>query len=556
MASLLVRKGANPGQRVLLRNDTVVLGRSPDCDFSIFSPSVSRQHARLVRIEERWHIEDMLSRNGTDVNHVPIKARTPLKHNDTIRICDFEAVFHDSDSNAAVTTEEMPAVGTEPEDDLDDSSSMLATLAIRGSRVLDGLPAEQLRQIVDIGNRLFTTLELDQLLPKIAESMFQLFAQAERCFVILRDEPGDRLVQQEVRTRRLEDEAEARFSRSVVRQCIDGVQAFLGGDQPTDKRGVPRSDPILVLRSIMCTPFCTDDDHILGAIQLDTSDPGRRFTHHDLRLFVSLASQAGLALKNARLYQEMQKREQIERDLELAAQVQRSILPVRLPQLPGYEFFSHYSSALEVGGDYFDFIPLPRQRLAVTVGDVAGKSVPAAILMAKLSSDARTCLLTEEEPGAAIRRLNAMLYRYLCQTDRWITFAAAVIDPVSHTVTIVNAGHCTPLLYRHGSEQPKEAVGKEVAGVPLGVTDQPVYGVGKIKLKPGDSLICFTDGVPEALNARNEQFRAYGMYECLAGAGSLSPAQLGERMIKAVQQHAAGQTQHDDITLVTFGRIL
>jgi len=555
MAHLLIRRGANPGRRMLLEKDTVVLGRSPDCDFPIFSPSVSRQHARLIRVEDQWHIEDMLSRNGTYVNQAPISVRTPLKRNDHIRICDFEAVFHDSDSAAVSATETKMVSAAEMEEELD-SSSTLTTIAIDGSRVLDLQTPKSLRRIIEVGNRLGATLELDRLLPQIAESLFSTFPQADRCFVVLRDDSSDQLVQEVARTRKSEDEANARFSRSIVRQCVDRRQAFLGGDQSVDKRGSVRSDQDFVRRTVMCAPLCTEDNHVLGAVQLDTGNSAGKFTIQDLRLFVGLASQTTLALKNGRLYQEMQKREQIERDLELAAQVQRSILPGSLPELPGYEFFSHYASALEVGGDYFDFIPLPHQRLAVTVGDVAGKSVPAAILMAKLSSDVRTCLLTEVEPVAAIMKLNAVLYPYLCQTDRWITFAAAVIDAGNHTATIVNAGHCTPLLYRRSDNRLQEAVLKEVAGVPLGVTDQPVYGVGVVKLEPGDCLLCFTDGVPDALNARNEPFKVQGIYESLAGVGPLAPAALGERIIKAVEQHAAGRSQYDDITLVAFGRII
>jgi sigma-B regulation protein RsbU (phosphoserine phosphatase) len=553
MAHLLIRRGANPGRRVPLEKDIVILGRSPDCDFPIFSPSISRQHARFVRVEDKWHIEDMLSRNGTYVNNLPINVRTPLKRSDHIRICDFEAVFNDTDTMIALDTHEFSTRAPELEEE-EHSSSTLTTIAIHDSRVLDMQSPDHLRRILDLGNRLSTTLELDQLLPKIAQGMFQVFAQTDRCFVILRDEASDNLVQEVVRTRDPQDEAEARFNRAIVRPCIDRLQAFLGDDQSGGKRSLPRSDADALVRSVICTPLCTDENHVLGALQLDTSDRRRKFTSQDLRLLVGLAGQATLALKNARLYQEMQKREQIERDLELAAQVQRSILPAGLPQFSGYEFFSHYSSALEVGGDYFDFIPLPQQRLAITVGDVAGKSVPAAILMAKLSSDVRTCLLTEDDPVAAITKLNALLYRYLRQTDRWITLAAAVIDGGSQTATIVNAGHCTPLLYRRGANQVQEAISKEVAGVPLGVTDQPVYSVGIVKLEPGDTLICFTDGVTDALNADNKPFKVQGMYDTLAGAGPLTPAALGDRLVKAVQQHAAGRSQYDDITLVAFGR--
>ncbi|MBW3596027.1 MAG: response regulator [Planctomycetes bacterium] len=158
-------------------------------------------------------------------------------------------------------------------------------------------------------------------------------------------------------------------------------------------------------------------------------------------------------------------RERLALDLELARQVQRGLLPLRLPEIPGYEFFAHYESAHEVGGDYYDFILLPRQRVAVLLGDVCGKGVVAALLMAKLSADARFCMLTEPDPAAAVTRLNSLM----CQSgnDRFVTLAAAVLDPVNHTVTLVNAGHPPPLIYHRATRTVEEAIGDAMAGTPL-----------------------------------------------------------------------------------------
>src|ERR1700680_3188225 len=128
-------------------------------------------------------------------------------------------------------------------------------------------------------------------------------------------------------------------------------------------------------------------------------------------------------------------RERLKFDLELARGVQRGFLPLRLPEVPGYEFFAHYESAYEVGGDYYDFILLPRQRVAVLLGDVAGKGVVAAMLMAKLSADARFCMLTEPDSAAAITKLNSLINQSGI-ADRFVTLVAVVLDPGSHTVTL------------------------------------------------------------------------------------------------------------------------
>src|SRR5262249_8575208 len=279
----------------------------------------------------------------------------------------------------------------------------------------------------------------------------------------------------------------------------------------------------------------------------------------DLQLLRGVANYASIAMENARLHQEAVARERLKRDLELAHQVQLSFLPRSLPQVAGYDFYAHYEAAFEVGGDYYGFIPLPptasqtRGRLAVTLGDVAGKGVPAALLMAKLSSDTRFSLLTEPDPAKAIAKLNDLLHEFTCQADRFVTFVAALIDPEAHVATVVNAGHPSPLLYRKGGAL-EVAVTKEKTGVPLGIDNGVEFKACPIALGPGDSLLLYTDGIPEALDVRNKQFGLKGMQTALSGVGDATPKQLTGRLVKAAQAHAAGRSAHDDITLVAFGR--
>ena len=148
-----------------------------------------------------------------------------------------------------------------------------------------------------------------------------------------------------------------------------------------------------------------------------------------------------------------------------------------------------------------------------------------------------------------------MLYTNLRRTDRWITFAVAMLDASRHVVTLVNAGHCTPLLYRRAANTLSEAISNAQAGVPLGVEESPSYGSCQIELQPGDSVLLFTDGVPDALNSQNQQFRLAGVHASVRSGGPYTPQSLGERVVKAVEQHAAGHSQYDDITLVSFGRV-
>ena len=156
-------------------------------------------------------------------------------------------------------------------------------------------------------------------------------------------------------------------------------------------------------------------------------------------------------MENARLHEEA-----VARDASIAtwnwpSGVQLSFLPSSLPKVAGYEFYAYYQPAQAVGGDYYGFIPLPQGRLAVALGDVAGKGISAALLMAKLSSDARFCFLAEPNPGQAVGKLNDLLYEFTSPMDRFVTLAAIVLDPARHVVTLVSAGHPSPQLWRKGN---------------------------------------------------------------------------------------------------------
>jgi len=554
MAHLQILQGANQGQKISLEGkNKIVLGRSAECDIVINDPAVSRTHAQIMRLQGQCYLEDLKSRNSTFLNHQPVNTRTQLRENDRIKICDFVCSFHLDQPGKPLGTR-APVLETVQEES-ETSSTIEVALTDSREKILAAQPMTRVTTILEITSKLAQTIRLHQLFPKIIDSLFELFKQADRGFIIFLDEDTGQLVMRAVQTRRTRDEVTPRFSRKIVFHCINSGHALLSKDASTDPKFDP-SESIAEthIRSVMCVPLLArDTNRVFGVIQLDTQDRAKKFTTEDLKLLVAVGSQAAIALENAQLYQDMQIREQMERDLALARQVQRSILPERLPELPGYDFFAHYASALEVGGDYYDFIVLPDRRLAVMIGDVAGKGMPAALLMAKFSSDARYCLLAEADPAAAIGRLNDLVHPASQQIDRFITLVAAVLDCGRQEVTLVNAGHLTPLILRRATHKVEEAMVKHQAGLPVGVQKDCQYGSYPVQLRPGDCLLLFTDGVLEATNKQNVQFHMKRVYETLL-AGPCTPRAVGERLVTAVKQHSLGCKQHDDITVVCFGR--
>ncbi len=384
-------------------------------------------------------------------------------------------------------------------------------------------------------------------MPQVVELLLQIFKQAERGFLILVDAQTGGLDPRIFKARRPED-ADGRFPTSIVKECMRTVKGVLSNDPGNQFK----SDSAAGIRTAMCAPLWTEKGKAFGALLLDSYSTKKPFTEDDLNLLMGVAGQASIALANARFHHDALIWERYKRDLALAREVVKSFLPERLPEIAGYEFFAASESALEVGGDYYDMLRLPGERLAIMVGDVAGKGVPASLVMARFSSHAQACLRTEKDLIGAVRQLNAFM-QPLGLTDRFITLAVLMLDLTTHTVTLVNAGHLPPLLLRQANGALDDEATLAERGLPLGVADGSEYQAHSFALQPGDSLALFSDGVPDAMNAAGQRLGTPALRALMVG-GSAAPRELGARILQSVKDHAAGCKQNDDITLVCLGR--
>lgn len=550
MAQINFVKGANQGSTVELVGDRIVLGRSADCNVVLNNQAVSREHAVIRKIQGKFYIEDMKSRNGTFVNNKEVATRTLLKDNDRIKICDIILAFYENPPLAPIPEHMRTADDLAEEEP--DSSTVEATLSQSSKQILEAQPAEKLAMLLDLGADLSQTFRLEELLPKIVDKLFSVFRQADRAFIIMAEE--GKLIPRVTKTRREGDEGAASFSRKIISQCIEKNEAVLSEDASADKRfDLSQSIADCKIRSVMCVPLQgRTTPKPFGVIQLDTQDRFKKFNQEDLKLLLSVAGQAAVAVENARLHETIVARAGLERDLRLANQVQKSFLPKRPPLVPGYHFFAHYESAQEVGGDYYDFIPLPDGRCGIMVGDVAGKGVPAALLMAKVSSEARFCVLTEKSLSDAVYRLNEQMQE-AGMIDRFVTLGACLLDPANHEVACVNAGHIPPIVYRKATDKFEEGMTRDQAGFPLGVADGIPYESVAIKLEPGDGVLLFTDGVTEAKNRDDRDFQMEGVLNVL-NKSPRNPQAFVEQLVNATREFARGRKPHDDITVVAFGR--
>jgi len=281
-------------------------------------------------------------------------------------------------------------------------------------------------------------------------------------------------------------------------------------------------------------------------------DQRHRFTNDDLDLLASVASQAAIAVENAQLHEAAVQEQLTHHELELAHKVQRGFLPSEPPEVKGYEFYDFYEPARQLGGDYFDYIWLPGGRLAIVLGDVSGKGVSAAMFMARLSAEARYCLVSESDPVAAIERLN----RVFCESsweDRFITFMLNLLDPATHEVTVVNAGHMAPLRRLGAGGVNRE--GQEKSGLPLGVDDESEYEAYTITLQPGDLILLYSDGMTDAMNEAEEFYGEERFVEEVASAKANGVIALGQHMLNNVKRFAGARKQTDDMCLTMYGRV-
>jgi serine phosphatase RsbU (regulator of sigma subunit)/pSer/pThr/pTyr-binding forkhead associated (FHA) protein len=556
--------GHLPSQRhIPLTGEPLTIGRDAErCQLVIPHASVSREHARITRINGVYYIEDLKSRNHTYVNSRPITERTPLQPDDRIRICDYLFLFQ-SEGHTPPTPLPDYLRKQHVKEQEEEGTPEISTIEASGNPesvrdFLQTAPSERLRALLDISRSLSQTLELEPLLNQVAEVLFQVFRQADRCFILLME--NGQLLPKVVKLRRAREET-PRYSRTMVRRAFETGQSFLTEDASTDSLlGGAASIAELRIRSAMCAPMSSAEDQPIGAIQVDTLDRSRKFTQDDLHLLTIVGHMAGVAVQKAHYYEQSLKRQREEKEIELARKVQMGFLPQTLPQIPGYGFFSFYNPARMIGGDYYDFIWLPDNRLAIVLGDVAGKGVPAALLVAKLSSEVRYSLLTTADPAQAVCRLNEQLIQTGLH-DRFVTMIVIILDPQQHHITLVNAGHLHPKWSRYSRLELCEAGQPEHQGLPLGILPNFTYTADTYTLEPGDTLTLFTDGVTDALDSDGELFGMGRVDYILKPERDdpphhHNPLYRGQRLVDAVRQHARGQPQNDDIAIVCFGRLL
>jgi len=556
--AMLVHYDTDSGRTTFpLDKPVTLVGRQAECDITISSREVSRRHARILQRDGQTYIlEDLDSLNGTYINGVRISRSCALKNGDTIVL---------ASEPMATFTFDVHFAEASPSEGADAGRSALAkgdrsrplqrhlprpTAAIslhdqqRQSRHTDA--EAKLEAILEITRALGNSLDLRDVLDKTVNGLFRIFPQCESGYVLLQNEDGE-LEPAVMHSRESDAKTMSPVSRTLAQQALGEGKALLCSE-PAD---AALDDVVLDggTRSYMCAPLLGPSGTALGAIQIDTTDRRREFTHRDLDVLASVATLAGQAVENSRMHETRLRLAHREHQLLLAREVQRQFLPQKSPEIAGYEFCEFYAAADEVAGDFFDYIPLPNERIGIVIGDVCGKGVSAALLMARLCASIRLQVTSARTPMEAAHNLNNEMVE-ACLEDRFVSLVLGVFDPRSHELMLVSAGHPPPL-WMHAGEKGVEPLA-DATGMPLGVNRDERYLPSLVQFAPGDMLLLYTDGVSEAMGADGKLYGVESIRSVLTSHPA--PEAVVHRTVADVRRHSQN-SRYDDICLLALGRL-
>ncbi len=561
MATIEVIDGPMTGQIFKVSAAKVLLGRDSQCDIRIDSHLVSRRHAQILSIKNNYFVADWGSRNGTYVNGRQLNGCMPLVDGDRVQICDVVFKFHNELSGKPSKARQKSQLragqenvtvllGSDVGGNRPFISSAYNAQSLSSTVHEEATARVKLHALLEVMNNLSDTLNLDKLLANLLDSLFKIFALADRGFIVMNDQQG--ILQPRWSKLRQNSKGETlKISRVIIDHVMGSKEVVLSEDAASDQR-FDSSKSILAykIHSVMCAPLINNDGNVFGVLQVDSFNRIHRFKEEDLEVFAGVAAQAAIVINNAQLHEYAIEQRVREKDLDLAHLVQQSFLPEQKPDIDQYCFYHFYHPAEKIGGDFYDYIVLADGRIAVIVADVTGHGVAAALLMVKLSAHVRFSLSGVLEPVQVVKELNNIF----CDNsldDRFITFVMILLNPDNDELIIVNAGHMAPLI-RHQSGEVKR-IGADVAGVPLGIVSGFEYESEALQILPGELIVMYTDGINEAENHKHE-FYGDNRIEKMMAASNENAVAFGSQLIDDLQGYCNSQHNKDDITLVAFSR--
>lgn len=528
----------------VLSRDVTTLGRSGEADIAIRGDrGVSKLHARIETEASGYAIADLGSRNGTYVNDHPIGGEpAPLLSGDRIRLGRSVFVFEGGEPE-----------GTVPEERTDD---LLAPASLfRADRLpytmAGGTPAVRpedtdgrLLKLTELSKEVMTSHSEAELGALVTRSLLE-WLEADCCAIVHPVESGDGydFEIQTLASRPGYDGRSISISTTAVKQALENRMASITSNALGDERFRDRQSVIVRrLVSILCVPLW-HEDRVFGLLYLDSSDPAVQFTVDHLGLSSAVANLTAIKTDNLRLFDAAVAKSALDKELALAGEIQAGLLPGESYAFNTLACAGTHVSCEEIGGDYYDFIPLGEDVLTVTIADVTGHGPSSALLMVAC----KTMLTTLVDIGVPLVERVGRLNEYILHhssVSQFITFFHAEIDIRAKTLRYCNAGHNPPmLLSQDGPVQKLPPVTP-----PLGIAAVS-FETETVRFEPGTKLVMYTDGVTEAANAVGELYEEQRLESLLTKHRRQGAGALKDTVMAAVFGFSAGSRQCDDVTL-------
>jgi serine phosphatase RsbU (regulator of sigma subunit) len=518
----------NGRRTVMLDRARVTLGRRAENDLCLSGSDVSRDHAEIVMDRPGvYTLRDRGSRYGTFVNDEPITEHT-LRDRDTIRF------GRSGGATAVFLFDELPPT-------TDHGSASIVSGLRQVSVLLDGLRA------------LGSGRVLDEVLALVIDSAIDL-AGAERGFVMLAQKPGA-LEFMLGRSRHRKTLPGTRFetSQKIPEQVFASGEVRIVSDLlDGDVANLHAGTVALGIRHVLCVPLrlipfggaadAPREPRKIGVLYLDGREKGDLLSPSTVEAIETLATEASVAIEHARLYREAIEKAQIERELKIAGEIQRMLVPSRQRSMATIDAAGTTIPCRAIGGDFFDLYDLPDGGFGFAVADISGKGVPAALLAAALQGAFAAHATASASPADAITVGNTVLYGRF--EGKFATMFYGVVEP-DGAFAYCNAGHNPPLLIRASGEMSK----LETGGCVLGLFADNHYEEGRLALQPGDLLLLFSDGLPEASNGAGDEFGDERIEALLKRHATLAPPELLDRILQDVAQFVADAPARDDLTI-------
>ncbi|MDQ3373507.1 MAG: SpoIIE family protein phosphatase [Acidobacteriota bacterium] len=550
MPQLIVKTTDSPTEKIPLSRLRTTIGRSARSDVCIPDAFASRLHAEVREEGGAYWLLDLGSANGTRYNGSIVSLPIPLISGGEIQIGETVIIF-DDERLKKTNNSTLIADNTEA---LDPSMTIaLARQANPTAEILESqfsTRTELLALISKVGIALLSSSGLDETLNQVATLVFET-VPAERCVIMLRDETEEGGMKISVARLRGREEKieEVRISRTVMDEVMENGKSVLTSDAQHDPRYASQTMSLLGIRSVLAVPLSVSATEVFGIIYADSPTHETTFSEEHLNILTTLASVASIRVENARLLEERFERERMEHELELATEIQQSFQPSAPPLIEGYELQGISFSCYEIGGDYYDFIKQHDGKMLIALGDVSGKGTAAALLMSSLHASIHAQVAAK----ASLPEMIVAVNQYLADntpTNRFVTLFAAELEQQTGILRYINAGHNPPLVGH--SDNSVEQLGS--GGFPLGILPNAEYEVGETHLKPGESLVIYSDGVTEANNLKEEEFGIERLTEVVGKNVESSASGMRDKVESALSAFTQTAPANDDITLVIVKR--